>query len=718
MPFSPRRIGGGVIIAAIADSPAVPEPAITRKAIAVGLLGTAALGIATPWSDLYLRGTWIAACHLPIGAFVLFVLWAGAINVVLRRLSPRLGMTRREVLVSYLIMLVAAGIPSFGLTEYVLPTLAGAFYFDTPEAGWQSLFFRHIPQWFVPVDLRSYPVVAPAVRDDWVYGVYALLPNWLHPADPNIVKQFYEALPGAAQMGPATLLRAIPWGAWLIPMAAWTGTAYVLFFVLLCITVVLRRQWVERERLAFPLVQIPLEIVRSEPGVSVLPSFFRSRMMWAGFAVPFVVHSLNGLHVYVPAVPAFPVAGDLAHYLTSRPWNQVGILGIWTHFSVIGFSFLIPTDLSFSLWFFFFVYKLQGIGLAALGYDLDYVPNYPVPTFAAYQMLGAFFMLGGGMAWAARAQLRIVWDRTVAVMTGIRSSADREPPDADEALPYHIAVLGLGVGCLLLAGILTAAGLNFGLALLSVVLFLIVAIVLTRFVAEGGLLFIQAPFRPSDIMMLAVGTRPLGAQNLTVLAYVERALGLFDVRAFIMPYFMDTWRMCDAADVPKRRLLPILGVSVVVATVVSYAAVIIMAYRYGAVTMEPWFAIWSPQQPFQVLRSYLIDPRKPNFAGLELTGVGALIMWALIALRIRFTGWPLHPIGYAMGPSWPMIQLWFSIMVGWLMKWLILRWGGMRMFRQARPFFLGLVLGEFVVAGVWIVVDSITGVRGHRFFLF
>jgi len=93
-------------------------------------------------------------------------------------------------------------------------------------------------------------------------------------------------------------------------------------------------------------------------------------------------------------------------------------------------------------------------------------------------------------------------------------------------------------------------------------------------------------------------------------------------------------------------------------------------------------------------------------------------MWALIALRIRFTGWPLHPIGYAMGPSWPMIQLWFSIMVGWLMKWLILRWGGMRMFRQARPFFLGLVLGEFVVAGVWIVVDSITGVHGHRFFLF
>jgi len=660
----------------------------------------------------------MAACHLPIGAFVLFALWAGVANVLLRLVSPRLGMTQRETLVSYLVMLVAAGIPSFGLTEYALPTLAGAFYFDTPESGWQSLFFRHIPQWFVPVDLRAY-AAAGAARDNWIYGLYALLPQWLHPAAPGIIKQFYEALPGAAHMGAAQLLRAIPWGAWVIPMLAWTGMAYTLFFILLCITVILRRQWVERERLAFPLVQIPLEITRAEPGTRALPAFFRSRMMWVGFAVPFIVHSLNGLHVYFPAVPGVPVAGDLAHYLTSRPWNQVGIFGIWTHFSVIGFSFLIPTDLSFSLWFFYFVYKLQGIGLAALGYDLDYVPNYPVPTFAAYQMLGAFFMLAGGMAWAARAHLRTVWDRTIAAIVGGGPQEwRREPPDADEALPYHVAVVGLAAGVLALAAIFASAGLNFGLGLLSIVLFLVVAIVLTRFVAEGGLLFIQAPFRPTDIMIMAVGTRPIGAHNLTVFAYLERALGLFDVRAFIMPYFMDSWRMCDAADVSKRRLLPALAASVVVATMVSYAALIIMAYRYGAVTMEPWFAIWSPQQPFQVLRSYLTDPRKPALAGVELTAVGAVVMWALIGLRMRFAGWPLHPIGYAMGPSWPMIQLWFSIFVGWLLKWLLLRWGGMRLFRQARPFFLGLVLGEFVVAGLWILIDSMTGVRGHRFFLF
>jgi hypothetical protein len=716
----PRRVKSEErIIAAVAASSTVRESAVTRKSIAVGLVGTAALGIATPWAELYVRGTWIAACHLPIGAFVLFVLWAGAINVALRRFAPSLGMSRREVLVSYLIMLVAAGIPSFGLTEYLLPTLAGAFYFDTPENGWQSLFFRHIPQWFVPVDLRSYPSVGPAVRNSWVYGVYALLPGWLHPADPAIVRQFYEALPGAAHMNAVELLRAIPWGAWVVPMVAWTGMAYVLFFSLLCITVILRRQWVERERLTFPLVQIPLEITRDDPGHSALPSFFRNRVMWVGFAIPFAVHSLNGLHVYFAAIPEVPIVWNPGRYVTSWPWNQVGMFGVWTHFSVIGFTFLIPTDLSFSLWFFFFVYQLQGMVLAALGYNLEYVPTYSTPTFAAYQMLGGFLMLAGGLAWAARGHLKTVWDRTVAVLGPGRSAdAEAEPPDSDEALPYHVAVAGLAAGCVVLAAALAAAGLNFGLALLAIVLFLIIAVVLTRFVAEGGLLFIAAPFRPSDIMVLAVGTRPLGVRNLTVFAYVERALALFDVRSFVMPSFMDTWRMCDAAEIPKRRLLPVLGVSVVIATAVSYAALIIIAYRYGAVSLDQWFMISSPREPFQVLRSFLIDPRKPDLAGLEWGGVGALIMWALIALRMRFTGWPLHPIGYAMGPSWPMIQLWWSILMGWMLKWMILRWGGMRLFSRTRPLFLGLVLGEFAAAAVWIVVDSIAGVHGHRFFLF
>ena len=83
----------------------------------------------------------------------------------------------------------------------------------------------------------------------------------------------------------------------------------------------------------------------------------------------------------------------------------------------------------------------------------------------------------------------------------------------------------------------------------------------------------------------------------------------------------------------------------------------------------------------------------------------------------RFFWWPFHPLGYAMAPTWPMIQLWFPTMLGWLFKTLTLRYGGLRFYRLMRIFFLGLILGEFLSGGLWLIIDVITNTRGHRLFL-
>ena len=683
---------------------------ITRRAVLVGLAGTVLLGVATPYSDLFLRGTWIAACHLPIGAFTIFLLILVLPRLALGVLARPLRLSRQEVLVSYCMMLAGAGIPSFGLTEYLIPTMAGAFYFETPENNWRLLFFRHIPQWFVPVDMRAYPEVAKGLSLGWVYALYDHLPPFLQPASPAIIRSFYEGLPQGQGMSLLRLAAAIPWGAWLVPLVAWTVMAYVVFWVVLCLSVIIRKQWVDRERLTYPLVQLPLEMVGRE-GEAGLSAFFRNRLMWMGFAIPMVLHGINGLHYYNPAVPEVPLSTDLGRYFAVWPWHQIGMLGIWTHFSVIGFSFLLPAELSFSLWLFFFIYKLEAVLITALGYDVAYIPNYPVPAFAAYQMLGAFFALALGMAWAARPHLARLWYLA-------RHPEVSDPEQDQEAISYRAALRGLAGGLALLVVMTGLAGLNPLLGVVVFVFFLLTLLVLSRFVAEGGLLFIQAPFRPTDIMAVAIGTGPLGTQNLAVLAYLERGLSMFDLRGFLLPFLNDIWKMTGLAGLSRRRLLPALIAAVAAATVTSYVTLVLLAYRHGAVTMEPWFAIWSPQQPFQVLKSYLENPLKPNFAGLQLFGLGTLVMWWLLLARANFPWWPLHPIGYAMGPSWPMIQLWFSILVGWSLKAVLLHFGGMPAFRAARPAFLGLVLGEFVAAALWIVIDTISGVHGHRMFLF
>ena len=46
--------------------------------------------------------------------------------------------------------------------------------------------------------------------------------------------------------------------------------------------VILRRQWMERERLIYPLVQVPLAMTQSEERGQALGPFFKNPIMWAG----------------------------------------------------------------------------------------------------------------------------------------------------------------------------------------------------------------------------------------------------------------------------------------------------------------------------------------------------------------------------------------------------------------------------------------------------
>jgi hypothetical protein len=345
---------------------------------------------------------------------------------------------------------------------------------------------------------------------------------------------------------------------------------------------------------------------------------------------------------------------------------------------------------------------------AALGRQIAYMPDYPVAQYAAMQMLGAFTVMAIHMAWVGRPQLRLMWRSAV---------LGRPAPDEGwEPIPYRTAWIGLGITTLLACLWLSTAGMTFLVALLAYILFFLIALVLTRIVSECGLLFIQAPFRPSDLMIMWVGSGALGPRNLVPLVFFQRVL-VFDLRSFLMPSVMNAFKIGEQGSLKGRHLVISSVLGIVVAIVVSYWAFLRTAYQQGGLKLQPWFLIWSPQQPFGRLRSYLTSPVPPSSGAMAFMAVGLAAAYALFWLRSRFVWWPLHPVGYAMGPSWPMIQLWFSTLVGWLLKTIIMRYGGYRGLLKLRPFFLGLVLGEFAAAGLWIVVAMFTGPPSYRFFL-
>jgi hypothetical protein len=274
------------------------------------------------------------------------------------------------------------------------------------------------------------------------------------------------------------------------------------------------------------------------------------------------------------------------------------------------------------------------------------------------------------------------------------------------------------------------AGMSLIVTLSILVLFYIIMIAGTRMVSEGGMLYIHAPFRPSNLIMPATGSTIIGPSNLTILAYQEMIL-MFDIRSCLMPSVMDTLKLFENSVVTSgdrapgsrspameraRLILPIF-ISIIVTMWLSYISILLIGYKHGGANLQRWFFVGAPQHPFRRLSDVLYHTRDPNSVWLSFMALGSAVTIFLTFMRAQFFWWPFHPIGYAMGPSWPMVQLWFSIFLGCLSKFIILRYGGLRVYARFRKFFLGMVLGEFLSGVIWLIIDFTLGKDGHKIFL-
>ena len=77
----------------------------------------------------------------------------------------------------------------------------------------------------------------------------------------------------------------LPWDIWIVPLF-WWGTLVVATLTL-CIALIsiFRKQWVEKERLNFPLVDVPLLMMECSEDGRKLPAFMRNKLFWIGFGL-------------------------------------------------------------------------------------------------------------------------------------------------------------------------------------------------------------------------------------------------------------------------------------------------------------------------------------------------------------------------------------------------------------------------------------------------
>lgn len=633
-------------------------PAATPRAFVVGGLLALAIGVGVPYGTLILRGSYMDLDFSTPGAiFLLFVLTA-LVNPLLYMIGRRLALSSRELIIAYVMALTACSIPTMGMTCQLLPIISGFRYYASPENHWEDTLLPFLPQWATPQSDQA-------------------------------IRYFFEALPPG---------QAIPWLEWARPLALWLLFIGAFQLVSLCLMVIFRKQWVENERLVYPLAQLPTEMIASGPN---RPSLYRSGAMWAGFAVPFVVGAFIGLHNYYPAVPA-PVLN-----LGLSVFRKTQTVMFRLSFPMIGFFYLVEQQTSFSLWFFnllFFVVRgVMNILHIGMTENLG-IYGAKSPVFA-HLGIGAFLaMVGAGVRVGGR-HFSGVW----------RKAMYRDPgvDDSGEMLSYRRAVGGVILGSLIMVVWLVASGLPLGLAIPFLLVALLLFVGLTRVVAESGMAEAVAPSIAPGVLISAVGSEAFGRRGLAGLglSYVW----LSDMRVFVMATAAHGLKL--GQELPDRRpLLPAMVAGVVIATAASIPLTLYWGYQTGGVTLNSWFWNGSPMAAAKWVVDKISQPTGANLAGWVITGAGALIMLWLTMMRQQLMWWPFHPIGFALGGVWMMDELWATILGTWLIKGIIMRYGGVKAFQKARPFFLGLILGQFATNGLWLVLDRLTGHTGNQIF--
>ena len=638
---------------------------VNSRSIVLGLICVLLICFTEAYNDYYINNTWLAAHHFPIvAAFLLMVLVLG-VNVFakLTRFFPPLRAS--ELITIWCMMIVVASLPTLGLAAYMLPTLVGLTYYATHENEWTELFHHYLPEWLIP-------------RGN------------------EVVQNFFESTTRGAD---------VPWLAWMPSLLFWTCFTFVLWGTMVCLSTILRRQWVEQEKFAFPLVQLPTEMSQVTSTDTLLNPFFRRKSMWLAFLCPVIIHSVSTLHFYYPIFPEIPLRYSTWHLFTEKPWNAIRPFNFDIQPSTIGLSYLMSLDISFSLRAFYLIYKFERLvgsttGISTLLYHKGFVP---------YREMGAYLILFLFFCFLARSHLRNVWAKTFSNKTKIL--------DVDEPLPYRWAVVGLTITLVGLSTLLMLAGARSFWLMLSIFTFFGVVCVIDAWLVTRGLFFIHGSFKTPDLFVSAIGTTRFGATNLTLIAFPKRIF-FRDRREILMPHLVNSFKVSDEAQVNRRHLLIAICLALIVGSITSFYSYLKLAYTKGAITLSrSWIHTISPQEPFRELERFLVNPQSTNWQQMAFVGSGALVMFCLLSMQYRFMWWPLHPIGFITPGQFPMNNIWFSIFLGWLFKSLVVRYSGLKGYRRASPVFLGLVLGEAFIAGFWAVVGLFSG-KGYNFLYF
>lgn len=595
--------------------------------------------------------------------FTLFILVL--INLIFIKVYQREVLSQSELLTIYTMLCLGSSVAGNNMLENLVLSLGHASWFATPENEWNKLFFKYIP-------------------------------DWLAVMNKDALRGFY--------LGDSTLYTKEHLNVWLKPLSFWAIFVFLFIFTMLCINVIVRRQWTENEKLSYPIIQLPYEITKtgmSKSKKKANATILQNRMFLLGFVLAAFLNILNGLHFHFPSIPQLRLKiQDIGYFFTNKPWSAIGWTPLAIYPWVVGIVFFIPIELSFSCWFFYIFSKFQRIIGSTFGWKA--LPGFP---YFRHQITGGWISLLVIALFLMRRHIKKVF--TVGLLKNSR--------DEDEPMSYRMAIVGMffGMGAMVL--FISLAGMSVWIAFAFIIPLFALELTVTRIRAELGPPqheFVRVG--PEFILNTALGSRRIRGNNLTMftfLYFTDRTVG-----SHPMPHQLEGFKLAQKVGINSKKLAMVMMLSVGVGIIFSLWSLLHSAYKLG-VSARFLGYVGIPWESFGRLAYRLQYPHETDFPGLIFMGLGFVFSLWLMAMRMRFLWWPLHPVGYVLSSTgWIINYIWFSFFVSWLIKLIIIKYGGIKNYRKAIPFFIGLILGEIVVGCFWDILGISMGMESYGFY--
>lgn len=692
-----------VALAPVTDTSATSPRGVTVKAVLAGLLGVAVISLYTSTNDRVLKLSPLIGNHLPVGPLTYILALAALWNPVVGRITRALRFGTRELAVVLGMMLICSWIPSSSLYRYLQDYMVLPWSHEAAHPNWKANgTLSYIPPSLTPLehdagtDPQRYPPGSEAEEQ---------------------AKKAYDRVYNQFTLGNDRMtLREVPYRAWLPAIERWWILALSMAVALIALMWLVHRQWAHHEQLSYPIASVTTALIERTGG-RLTSDIFYQRLFWGGFVPVFLLHLLNYLAAWFPNyVPNIMLSlwSFSSHSAIKSLWHVTDYTAQWwLFFAVVGLAYFIPSEISLSMGISTIVITLVGL----MYYFV--VGTAPSGDNTNSTLAGAYLAYFGIMLYTGRTYLWGVSRRALGLVH------PQTPVEREQVLAARLFLIAFAA---FVTGLITIGHLDPLIAILFGTALMIYFLVFARVVAETGVPFLQAPWDPGVLLCQLLGFPAVGPANLILVQYIGAALNP-DARECVTPYVANTLKMADNVGVRLPRLILLGVIGTVIALVLSFGSQTYNLYFKGSPNLDafafdrPDFVLDNATRGLSTLKDLgLTDiaAQTHGLAKLSLVGkntghtqdflwmaFGIIGVVALSALRFRFLWWPLHPVLFLVWGTWTSMVVWMSFLFGWIVKELIVRYGGGHTYQRLKPLFIGLIMGEIAATTVTLVIGAI-----------